>query len=279
MTQPQASPAGTNKRIACVLAHYRSDGLLGTSTRGLLEYLVRHVEHVVLVSTNLTEEQVRSVPADADVIVRENVGYDFYSYKVGLEALGDLEAYDYVCIMNDSFVCLDPGKLMTGVLSRLDGTADVLGLTYSREIASHLQSYLLVFSRKALLSEPVRDWWASMVPISDRKTVVVQYEVGLSSFLLAQGYSLGCAFRPSPLQQLRALCHAIRLGLYKPEIPSDAKLTLDLQLSEHLNPTHFAWEELLEQFAIVKRDLFENNPYRLDLHDLKAVYGERLAAL
>ena len=268
-----------DKRIACVLAHYRSDGLLGASTRGLLDYLVRHVEHVLLVSTNLTEEEARSVPAGTDVIVRENVGYDFYSYKVGLDSIEDLEAYDYVCVMNNSFVCFDPEKLMTGVFSRLDGSADVLGLTYSREIAPHLQSYLLVFARKALLSEPVRSWWAAMVPISDRNTVIVQYEVGLSSFLLAREYSLACAFRPSPAQQLRALCHAIRLGLYKPEIPPDAKLMLDLQLAELLNPTHFAWEELLEQFAIVKRDLFENNPYRLDLHDLKTVYGERLAAL
>ena len=265
-----------NKCNAYVVAHYHASGLLGASTRNLLDYLQRHNGRVVLVSTGLTRDEALTVPAGVEVIVRDNVGYDFYSYKIGMEAIVDPQNYDYIFIMNNSFVCFEPQKLMDSVLMELNQPADILGLTSSREVSPHLQSYFLAFSRKVVLSAPFRNWWQEVEPISDRQTVINKYELGFSGFLFANGYSMRCAFIPSAKAKLDTLCHAIKLGLYQPELSHEYEVKLDLRLADYFNPTHFAWEELLDQFGIVKRELFEKNPFRLDLTELFDLYGQRL---
>ena len=261
---------------AYVVAHFHVSGLLGTSTRNLLEYLRRHDGRVILVSTGLTVDEALAVPAGVEVIVRENVGYDFYSYKIGIEAIVDPQNYDYVFILNNSFVCFEPQKLMDGVFKKLSAPTDILGLTCSRETSLHLQSFFIAFSRKVVLSAPFRNWWRAVEPISDRQSVIDKYEIGLSSFLIASGYDLKYAFVPSANAKLYALCHAIKLGMIELDVSREQDVRLDLRIAEHLNPAHFCWQELLDQFGIVKRELFARNPFRLDLASLFDVYGPRL---
>ena len=264
-----------NPSKAFVFAHHDSAGLLRQNTRQLLERLSKE-GHVVLVSTNLTTEEANSAPANINIITRENVGYDFYSYKIGLESLKNPEKYTHVCILNSSFISFDPDQLVAKFLSRLDASIDALGLTFSREISPHLQSFFIAFSRHLFLSNPFSDWWQAIEPISDRQTVILKYELGLSSFLLANGFSLGSAYEPTPMSKCRALCHAIRIGMHQPEFLPFSKVMIDLNQADHLNPTHFAWEELLDQFAIVKRELVEKNPHRFDLSHLYDSYGKKL---
>lgn len=267
-----------NQRYAFVFAHYNARGLLDLSTRGLIDCL-REAGRVVLVSTSLTDEQASSVHTDVRVIVRENKGYDFYSYKIGLESIEDLGSYDWVFMINSSFVCLEPCKLTSCYIGGLDGSADVRGLTFSREISPHLQSYFMSFSRKTFMSNPFRKWWDNLEPVSDRQTVIVRYELGLSTFLLANEFTLASAYKPSPIAQYHALCHATRLGLYQPKFLPFAEMLMNLQRAQELNPTHFTWQELLHQFGIVKRELIEKNPFHLDLTDLYEDHGQCLARL
>ena len=213
------------------------------------------------------------------VIVRENVGYDFHSYKVGLESIENPGIYDHVFIMNSSFVCFEPGKLISRFVARLDGSVDVLGLTFSRERTLHLQSYFIAFSRRAIMSAPLRRWWDELKPVSDREIVISRYELGLSSFLLAKGFNLAAAFEPSPTARRRALCRAIRLSFYRPKLRPFLRVMLNLHHADKLNPTHFLWEDLLDEFGVLKRELFEKNPFHLDLQDLYHAHGERLASL
>ena len=244
----------------------------------MLECL-RQTGRTILVSTNLTDEAVCSVHSDIKVIVRANVGYDFYSYKVGLESIEELDLYDHVFIMNSSFVCFDPDKLISRFVACLDESVDVLGLTFSRERIPHLQSYFIAFSRRTIMSAPLRKWWNELKPASDREVVISRYELGLSSFLFAQGFNLAGAYEPSPMVKCQALCHAIRLGLYRPRLLPFSMMMLNLRHADKLNPTHFLWEDLLSQFGVLKRELYERNPYHCDLQSLYYVHGERLASL
>jgi hypothetical protein len=97
-------------RRAFVVAHYDPAGRVAWNLRDLVAHLAT-LGRVIFVSTNLDENAARSLPAGVQVITRPNEGYDFYSYKRGIEALGDPRAFDEVVILNSSFVCLDPARL------------------------------------------------------------------------------------------------------------------------------------------------------------------------
>ncbi len=235
---------------AIVAAHYHPRGLLRDDFLGLVSELQRLSATVLLVSTNLTAEQRERLPAGIRVVVRENHGYDFYSYKVGLEALGDLQRLQRVVLMNSSFICVDRHKLLRGFFDAGLRSFDVFGLTESRQYAPHVQSFLFSFGTRCIQSAAFRRWWAEVAPIDERQRVIDTYELGLSRFLHEAGFTLGCAYRPSRLQKVIALWRSVRRG----------RLTLD---PRRLNPTHFYWDFLLHDFGIVKVELVRTDPHAL----------------
>ena len=234
-------------RRAFVVAHYDPAGRVAWSLRDLVAHLAS-LGRVVFVSTNLSDEAAKSLPGGLEVITRPNEGYDFYSYKRGIESLGDRAAIDSLVILNSSFVCLDPARLTGRFFARSRPDVDVLGLTSNYEYAAHLQSYWIAFEgRRVLDSAAFSTWWATMEPISDRDLVIPRYEVGLSHAMHRAGFKLASAFA------------APREGAP----------------SAHRNPTHIHWDALLEEFAILKLELLRTNPFRMDLSRLDGVLAAR----
>ena len=68
---------------AVVVAHYHPRGLIRGDLTGLMSALQSLPASLLLVSTHLSAEQRDRVPPGTRVILRDNHGYDFYSYKVG----------------------------------------------------------------------------------------------------------------------------------------------------------------------------------------------------
>lgn len=234
-------------RRAFVVAHYDAAGRVARNLRELLAHL-SSMGRAVFVSTNLDDAERASMPGDVEVLTRPNVGYDFFSYKRGIEALGELSAFDAVVILNSSFVCLDPARLTQRFFTRSGPGIDVLGLTANYEYAAHLQSYWLSFeSRRVLDSPDFARFWREMEPVSDRDLVIPRYEVGLSHAMKRAGFTLASAFTPPPHQ---------RSGAYR-------------------NPTHVYWESLFDEFAILKLELLRTNPFRRDLARLRAALAAR----
>ena len=261
-------------QIAFVIAHYHPEGEIGATVRQIVDYAGAIAAPVVLVSTHASDQAAASLPEDVTLIRRPNEGYDFYSYKIGLDALGGQD-FDYVVLLNNSFVCLDVDKLMGQALAALDGQADVVGLTRSREVQEHLQSYWLAFSRRVLADADFRRWWHDMVPLSERHQVIAQYELGLSQWLLERGWALQAVYHPSAQARLRALCHAVLIDFVQPDLGLGQSVTLDLAQADYLNPTHFMWTELAQQLGLIKRELIERNPFRQPLGE----WGQQMAAL
>ena len=100
------------------MAQFDPRGTLGPHVRRQVEALAGAVDELVVVSTSeLTGEARQFLAGAARLIERENTGYDFLSYKAGLDA-SDLERYDEVTITNDSYVGLAGGP---GPRLRRDG--------------------------------------------------------------------------------------------------------------------------------------------------------------
>ena len=249
---------------AVVIAHHHPRGVIAEGLGRLVKRALRFAARVVFVSTSLVADDAIELPSDVEVIRRENVGYDFYSYKTGIAALGDVSAYRGLVLLNSSFACLDADRLFGNFLARARPGVDLLGLTASREMAPHLQSYLVSFEgERVLSSEAFRRWWAAMTPVSERERVIAQYEIGMSRHFHQQGFTLDAAFHPTPRQRELALWRWQKFRERNPQVRDRS--------ADELNPTHFLWDVLLDEFGVVKLELLQRNPYGLDLGKLAAL--------
>ena len=262
-------------RRAFVIAHHDAAGRVPRHLAQLVEHLSGLSSDVAFVSTQLDPRAAGALPAGVQVITRPNVGYDFFSYKRGIEAL-DLAAMDALTILNSSFICLDPARLTERFFARCRPEIDVLGITANHEIAPHLQSYWISFeTRRALQSAGFTRWWATMEPVSEKSQVILRYEVGLSRALNDSGLKLASAFSPTPQEKLRVVMRSCESSGRYPAVGPDGMAVIDSRLADGLNPTHFFWDALLDEFAIVKIELLRRNPFRLDLRRFDALLDAR----
>lgn len=255
--------------VAVVIAHYDSAGRLPRHLQRLVAHLASMAQRVIFVSTGLHPEAAQQIRQHAEVIVRENVGYDFWSYKVGIEALGDLAKFDKVWLLNSSFITFDPVLFCDRFLG-WPGTADLYGLTESTDQGAHVQSYCVAFAtRRVLDSGAFATWWTQMTPISERLQVILKYELGMSRHFVAAGFSTGSVFVPESQECVLALMRAIETrNLAVAAGAGTGPVQLTLRDARFLNPTHYVWEGLLERFGVLKLDLVRENLQNMDLRAL-----------
>ncbi|MBX9883404.1 MAG: rhamnan synthesis F family protein [Novosphingobium sp.] len=253
-------------RTAVVIAHYHAAGTVAPDLVNLVQHLAARVERVVFVSTGISPAAANTLRAHADVVARENLGYDFWSYRVGVERLADLASLDRIVLLNSSFVTLFPDRLAECLLGPITRPR-VHGLSISLEVHRHLQSFAVAFEDAALLaSRDFTGWWDNMVPISDRQEVISQYEIGMSRYFAEHGWPLEAVIDPNLQHRLLMVGRAIGSEVMQLQ-PMAAQFIMDLDQMP-LNPTHFLWDRLLAKTGIVKLDLLRENPAALPLDRL-----------
>lgn len=264
----------TGDKIGIVVAHYSSSGRLAKHLVNLIQELSKYSQNIVFVSTGILESELSKLAPYATVMARENTGYDFWSYKVGLEELGDLSQFQKVLCFNSSFICLKPDLLLERAFSP-DISSGLSGITLSNQDSPHIQSYWFSFDGD-LLSNPevLQGWWDQLKPISERSSVVKYYEIGMSRWFMDRGVAITALFEPSREDLLVSLARLIASRRAKPEMSHDGSMavTFDLESAKALNPTHFLWDTLVKEFGILKLDLLINNPTQQDLR----IYLENL---
>lgn len=209
----------------------------------LKRHVVRHVEAllaagvkvILIANTPLAPDRLELDPALVDrlagVYVRANVGYDFAAWAHAMRLLGPaIAGCERLLLTNDSVVGpLQPGQL-SGVFARIRAsTADVVGLTLNPEPRPHLQSFFLVFQRRALESPGFSRFWRGVRSLPTKELVIDLYETFLTDHLSREGLRCEALFRLP--------------GKYRPETANDL---------------YFRWPRLIEVgFPFVKTSVLE----------------------
>lgn len=188
------------------MAHFDPDAQLADHTKRFIEQLIGVCDKVILVTTSGLDPRSQlwaESQAPLTVIERPNEGYDFMSYRTGLEAAALSEATELV-VCNDSFVG------MTSSLRRIWRTmarkrCDFWGITMNAEIAPHVQSYFMVFRPGVAMSAAFRSFWSNVRVLPTKTDVIHAYEIGLSQHLIAEGFLPAAFFVPSTRETWRAL--------------------------------------------------------------------------
>ena len=189
---------GSKERL-CVFSHFDRDNRIDDYVVYYLEQLHNLGCETVLVSTSGSLEgtgvdKVR--PYCRRIIVRENRGYDFGSWKVGLQDAGNLSSYDGLILANDSVY--GPIRDLQEVFHDMDAYGYAAwGITDSLEIRYHLQSYFLVFDKSVWNSSAFTEFWRDLPYYRFKWSIISNCEVGFSQRLLRAGFRLGafCEYR------------------------------------------------------------------------------------
>jgi rhamnosyltransferase len=264
--------AGTPRLV--VMAHFDVDGELAPHVRRHVEAWRGVADRLIVVSTSeLTPASRDWLTQRAELVERENFGYDFMSYKTGLDHAGDLKRYAEVVLCNDSFVGpLRPyAEIFDTMATR---PVDFWGLTKSHRISTHIQSFFVVFRSWVVRSRAYSEFWTSMSPVSDRTTVIHRYEVGFSKQLLSAGFTLGSYFEENDVDRRLARRRMVWWaylrgggGLHARRNPN-----FSVRATEAWNPTYALADRALEDARIpfVKLDLLRHDPMGLNARSLLA---------
>ncbi|WP_379147312.1 rhamnan synthesis F family protein [Paenibacillus sp. sgz500992] len=243
------------KRIA-VFAHYDKDGKLSNNVLKLLGHLEAVCERIIMVSTNLHADQLDLLSPKVECFVRENVGYDFYSYKFGIEKIGNVYIYDQVLLLNDSFFISSSFNIQS-ILEIADNSIyDICGLVDSYQFNYHVQSFFVVLKKEALVSVWFGEFWRN-VTILDKKTdIIFKYEIGMSQSAMSHSLLVGSCYQWSSKSYLQALFNSYKKKNWK----LVALSFFSLKYLREGNACHLLWKDIYNQFSICKWEAVRDYP-------------------
>ena len=197
------------------------------------------------------------------VLIRENIGIDFGSWKVALEHTPDWRLYDRLVIANDSV--LGPLFPIDQILEPLQTeTPLILGITESIQHEPHLQSYFVAFNRAALQLPFFEKFWTDLQFHRDKKVMIHKYEIGLTREARRAGCRVHAVF---PFKKVRDLAQKLE----RETVPAQA------YSRRSLNPTHYFWKTLLvhQRCPFLKTELVRDNPEGIrEVETLKTILAE-----
>jgi hypothetical protein len=251
--QGTPSSAADPERLA-ILVHYSDISTVSLSFRTLVQEFVCAGYLCVVVSASPARQPLDwsgGLPPEVIVIRKPNIGYDFGSWTIGLNAIPGSRNAEAVVLANDSVV--GPFRGLGPIIKDFEATgADVWGLTDTHQYFHHLQTYFLGFRRGVLAEPALVTFWDGVRHERTKWDVIRRNELELSRLLYQEGYSTTAAFRCDDF------------------VPAGE------------NPVIRAWWRLLEQrFPFVKRQIITEPAVapRSDLvfQEVRAMFGVELA--
>lgn len=260
---------------AAVVAHFDPDDALDPTFAFLLGILREYCNPVILVTTSRLQKQ--DYPEDTGVITicRPNVGYDFYSYRVGLDEIMGQGGCKRLLMLNSSFLVLDPLRFratLDAMLSSLQ-ESDIVGITSSRQWSWHLQTYLLALRGDLLAGEWFREWLDGIRPCNSKMETIISGELGFSGAIRKARLGARPLFRLSGIAYIRACWGWTTSGGFREFI-----LRSVFGGWRAVNPVHFSARRIAESYGFVKTELLRDNPHGIDLNWVDTICSPELKA-
>ena len=253
-----------------VIAHYSHLDNWESNFLLLVKSASKVFDIVILVTT---QQHVARLPLDlahVKVLKRANIGYDFYSYRVGIRfALENHSNCDCLALLNSSFYVVDPEKF-TRALKLLTGNKNCSGaksITRSGQFHDHLQTYALAFDFSIISKDLILRFFDSVEPQNTKIETILKYEVGFGEFLKKNGVSSEALFKPSVLNRLSGFFWALKFFIWE-ELIMKRRSCFTMVPLTGINWSHFAANSLAKRYGIAKAELLRQNPYFLPIKDI-----------
>lgn len=205
---------------------------------------------IIFISTSpLPDSELAKItPYISTSLLIDNVGFDFFMWKLGLSQVKPTE-YDEIVLSNSSVY--GPLWDISAVFNKMAPVpCDFWGITENYELEWHLQSYFIVFRREALRSQAFERFWDSVLPYSNKNQVIRSYEIGLSQWLIGHGLKAS------------AFCSWKKV----------ARLLISLKQAKHNKPINpsvaHAGEIISLGVPFLKLEVVRDNPFNADINQI-----------
>lgn len=188
------------KRIAFYL-FYDKDGIVDNYIVKKISALNEFVDRVVFISNSqLTRESKNKIShVVTDIIERENIGFDVWGYKEGLEFINDeLDNFDEALFLNYTFFApIFPFSELFNWSERDD--IDFWGITDHKEVnpnpftgtgtlPRHIQSHFIAVKKSLFGTEEFKRYWSHMPMIESYQDSILQHESKFTDYFSKLGF-------------------------------------------------------------------------------------------
>lgn len=255
-----------------IFAHYHSKGLLRKDILDFLKKLNFFFDGIVFVSTKLDTREKLKLPKFIKIITRKNIGYDFYSYKIGLNYFfkKDLKLKSdnkNLFFINSSIMFVDCNKLSKVMKSIKVRENQFCGITKSYELTEHVQSYFFYFSSSMFRNKKILSWWKNIRALNKRQEIIDKYELGLSNIMKKNNFRLCSIFTKNLNLKKTNPFHKIKQR-YREIFYKDIKLYKK-------NPMNYFWKDIYQKFGLLKIELIKTNPKNIDISKAKKILKKK----
>jgi len=263
---------------AIILVHYDRDNILDNYLIPYIQALKSNSSYFVFVSTaKLNTQTIEKLNTYCDkVITRENIGYDFMSYQVGLHSF-DYESYDEVLLCNDSvYAPLYPlENLFENMQNR---RCDFWGITDNNDMGYHIQSYFMLIKSPVLKSKIFQEFWQNIEILKSKIEIIERYEVGFSQAMIHAGFipNISTSFQASFFQKLSIFLKKLSPKNILKKLKSFREGKVKLIRIGKINATHYFWKELIIKGDVpfIKIELLRDNPLGVDIEEVESTIKE-----
>lgn len=247
-----------------VIAHYHPDDIWDDNFIDMLRIVAKVADEAVVVTTS---SNIAELPKDLQffkLVRRSNVGYDFYSYRVGVHMAFSYAHLDGLFLINSSFFLLNTSRFeqLLRDLSCQNKTSTVRGLTSSTQFGWHINSYLMYFDLQKIDPQWVKLFFDGIKPVNTKLEVVHRYEIGLGQVIKKRGEPTEVLFKPTLKQKIVATLGVIRSPMRGRPLYSKPLQTI-LSMWRNINWSHFGQPIIAKRFGIAKIEVLRTNPHRL----------------
>ena len=217
--KPPRSPMASE--VCLFVTHADRPGLKRHVADHIAHLLAAGIEVVLIANSDLDDLELSIEPALMTRLLaahaRENLGFDFAAWSHALQLLRG-HTFERIYLVNDSIAGPLDAAAFGALMQRVrESPADLVGLTENARPKPHLQSYFLVFSRRAQHSAAWHAIFDDALAFASKEHVIAVYETQLTAVFEAAGLSTMCLF------------------------PDDAP---DPRLPDYI---HYRWRELIER--------------------------------
>jgi len=254
------------KNIA-VVAHFDAEDILESNFVDLLSCLDQVVDLTFLVTTSdIDTSKIRGF-RNVITIKRPNIGYDFYSYRVGIQHALQYRELQNIILLNSSIVLLESRRFVDALhrMIVLGREFNVVGSTSSLQISWHLQSYFMLIGREVLFSDWFMTFVKSIVPQNTKMEIILKYEIGLSQAFVEHKIETTTIFAPSEKQLASARSEWTKKQINMLGVADEEAV----KHAEQVNLTHFLAEPIAHQLGYIKSELLRDNPHQVSLDFVK----------
>lgn len=163
------------------------------------------------------------------IIVKKNRGYDFMSWKTGLNFLSDYKNYKTILCINDSiFFPLFNPTIMFETMEKKN--LDFWGIYDGLVPQYYIQSFFWVFSANMIKSKIFENFWNECEILDDKSEIIRKYEFGFTTLALKNNYNVSSYIKTQDVLN---------------KLKNDS---LNNQKFENKSSFYFFWDTLIKDF-------------------------------